>query len=84
MQIHILFLSFQSEGQSIIFLSVNLSYTHIAVTLHEAEFFDTAEHTEVARPSLCVKLIHAIFKVIVYNGTKSICADTVHQHHLAC
>lgn len=38
--------------QFAIFLPVNLSCTYVAVTLHKTELFGTAEHTDVARPSM--------------------------------
>ena len=69
----ILFL--QSKGHPIIFLSVNLSYTHVAVALHKAELFGTTEHADITRPSLCVNLFRTILKVVVYKGSESICAN---------
>ena len=70
----------QSERQPIIFLPVNLSCAYVTVTLLEAELFGTAKHTDVARPSLCVKLVHAVLKVVVHKGTERVCANTVTPH----
>ena len=62
------------------FLPVNLSCAYVAVTLHKAKLFGTAEHTDVTRPSLCVKLVHAILKVVIHKSTEGICADSVTPH----
>ena len=61
-------------------LSVNLSCTYVAVTLHKAELFSTAEHTDIARPSLCIKLIHAVLEVVIHKRTESVCANAVTPH----
>ena len=74
MQFSLAFL--HSKGQPIIFLSVNLSCAYVTVTLLEAELFGTAEHTDIARPRLCVKLVHAVLKVVIHKSTESVCADT--------
>ena len=63
--------------QFAIFLPVNLSCTYVAVTLHKTELFGTAEHTDVARPSMRIKLVHTVLKVVIHKGSESVCADTV-------
>ena len=54
-----------------------MTASHNPAAFHKAELFRASDHSEIAGPGLCVKLPHAIQKVIVNKGTQGIRADAI-------
>ncbi len=70
-------MDFDFESQSVISFSIDLSEAGLAVALDKAELLSTAKHTDISRPSLRIKLVHAaILKLIIHKGAERICAES--------